>query len=777
MAVFRPDPAHLATQIKSIAEQTDIGPLTLIAVIADGTSETLLRDTAAGAGVDVHVLNPGGQLDAVRAFEAGLTEALTISEKQAADGPEPLIAMSDQDDLWHPQRLSRGCAEIRRTGALLVHSDARLIDDSGTELHPSMFRYERRHRAPGLRGLLYRNNITGMTTLMQVGLLRTALPFPQQNGVHFYHDLWLGLIAEALPGPGVHLIQEALVDYRQHEKNAIGAVDRSARRWLRRRSREERLSWMRREAGPYALARYLGISVHNRMAETMANGGIPVDSARTGSLRPYLRHRLGAGPHLLDAARLLFTGHARLSRIAAGFALVNAGRLVWTLRDTFYSRLPKALDDFDNRLYGLSPGVPPKKSDITGAIGGGTKQPQDYKSLIDTRKMPSWEPVVTPETDAAIIILVPTLNPTEIFAGIATALDIGLGLAARGRRVRFIATDMPLVNPAASRLFVTRRLAPEAIESGAANRIELQCGVLGRGLTLNPDDRILATAWWSAHIARHLIDEYDLNETRFWYLIQDFEPNFYPWGPEFADAMASYELGFEPIFNTTLLRDHFATQGFGFATAGALAFHPSIDIARYADAPRNPVPSESGARRLALYGRPEVPRNMFATAIEALGLFIQDCGLGPDDIAPVSIGLRHDPVKLPGGVVLESMGKLAWDDYPPYLLGTDLGLTLMYSPHPSHPPIEMAASGVRVVTNRFGGKDLATLSPAILSSAPTGPALAEALLRAWNMPPVCDADRRIDLTLLGDPLDKMLDRLHEQLGATPGVASYGKKMS
>ena len=777
MAAFRPDPVHLKTQIKSIADQTDIGPLTLIAVIADGTSEGLVRDTAAGAGVDLHVVNPGAELDAVRAFEAGLTEALSLCETQAAEGPEPLIALSDQDDMWHPYRLSRGVAAIRQTGALLVHSDARLIDASGTELHPSMFAYERRHRSPGLRGLLYRNNITGMTALMQAQLLRTALPFPPQNGVHFYHDLWLGLIAEALPGPGVHLIQDALVDYRQHHSNTIGAVDRSSRRWWRRHSAQERLSWMRREAAPYGLARYLATSVHNRMTEIAANGGIPNGTARTGPLRPYLRRRLGAGAHLLDAMGLLLSGHARLSRIAAGYAVVNTGRLAWTLRDTLYSGLPAALEDFDNRLYGLSPGQPPRVPDVARAVGVGSRKPQDFESLIDTRKIPSWDPVVTSETDPAIVILVPTLNPTEIFAGIATALDIGLGLAARGRCVRFIATDMPLVNPTASRLFLTRRLAPEAIESGAANRIELQCGVLGRGLSLNPDDRFLATAWWSAHIARHLIDEYSLNETRFWYLIQDFEPNFYPWGPEFADAMASYELGFEPIFNTTLLRDHFAAQGFAFATADALAFHPSIDIARYADASRNPIPSESGARRLALYGRPEVPRNMFATAIEALGLFIRERGLGPNDIAPVSIGLRHDPVKLPGGVVLESMGKLAWEDYPPYLLGTDLGLSLMYSPHPSHPPIEMAASGVRVVANHFGSKDLSALSPAILSTAATGPALADALSRAWDMPPVDDADRRIDLTLLGDPLDRMLDRLHAQLDARPGAAPRKNKAS
>jgi hypothetical protein len=46
----------------------------------------------------------------------------------------------------------------------MVHSDTRLVAEDGeTVLQKSVFAFERRHRNPGLRGLLYRNNITGMT--------------------------------------------------------------------------------------------------------------------------------------------------------------------------------------------------------------------------------------------------------------------------------------------------------------------------------------------------------------------------------------------------------------------------------------------------------------------------------------------------------------------------------------------------------------------------------------------------------------------------------------
>lgn len=323
--------------------------------------------------------------------------------------------------------------------------------------------------------------------------------------------------------------------------------------------------------------------------------------------------------------------------------------------------------------------------------------------------------------------------------------------------MRFIATDLPVASPGASRAFLLQRL-PRAEARAAAGRISLHCGVSEAHVPAHPRDVFLATAWWTANVADRLTAGHGYDSRRFLYLIQDFEPNFYPWGQEFSDALASYSLDFDPIFNTTLLRDHFAAQGFAFATPDTPAFHPAIDIGHYADAPR-PERAPGRPRRLALYGRPEVARNMFPTAVEALARFVADEGLGPEDIELVSIGLRHGAVSLPGGLTLASLGKLPWADYPDYLRRVDLGLSLMYSPHPSHPPLEMAAAGVRVVTNRFGPKDLSRLSPAIASAEATAPALAAALSRAWHAGPLPDAARRIDLTRLGASPETVIEGL------------------
>jgi hypothetical protein len=754
MAVCRPEPAHLRAQIRSLADQTH-ETRHLVAVMADTCSDALVTELAEEAGLPLTLVPSDFALDAVRAFEAGLAEALRLIE---ADGDDDaaLVALCDQDDIWHPERLAKGVAALAASGAELVHSDARLVGPDGQEvLQRSMFAYERRKRQPGLRGLLYRNNITGMTTLMRPRLLRLALPFPAQSGVHFYHDLWLGLLAAATGG--VHLIPEPLVDYRQHGANAIGAVDRRRRQTGAARRKRPDAMWLRREAAGYGLARYLAHSTHNRLADAVADGRLDHGQARTAPLHPFLRRMRGAGTHLRDAAGLALQGKAGLARIAAGFAVVSTGRTAWTLREALGPGLKNAIGGFDARLYSLSPGLPPRPPVSQPAPDSPA---QDHGRIVDRRKEPGWTPDFTADSPA-VTVLVPTLNPTEVFAGIATALDIGLGLARRGFEVRFVATDLPISSPGSSRSFILNRLGTQAGAQAAAGRLHLHCGVQSTTLPAHRDDIFLATAWWSAHVAEKLVRRHGMTQERFLYLIQDYEPRFYAWGPEYADAVASYGFDFEPVFNTTLLRDFFAEEGYGFATADALAFHPAIDIARYA---RGARPGRGDVpRRLALYGRPDVPRNMYATAVEALARFVAEAGLGPRDIELVSVGQRHGDVTLPGGLTLKSLGKLPWEDYPDYLRGVDLGLSLMYSPHPSHPPLEMAAAGVRVVTNRFGPKDLGRLTPAIRSVPATAPDLARALAASWEAGPVPRADREIDLGALGLAPEDMMDRLAARL--------------
>jgi hypothetical protein len=64
----------------------------------------------------------------------------------------------------------------------------------------------------------------------------------------------------------------------------------------------------------------------------------------------------------------------------------------------------------------------------------------------------------------------------------------------------------------------------------------------------------------------------------------------------------------------------------------------------------------------------------------------------------------------------------------------DVGLSLMYTPHPSYPPLDLAASGAVVVTNRYGVKeDLTRYSENILCAELQVDALVDRLRDAVRL--------------------------------------------
>lgn len=137
-----------------------------------------------------------------------------------------LVALCDQDDLWPAHRLAALVGEFEvRPDLLLLHSNARLVDAAGAPLGSTLFDAlevsdgERAliHAGSAFEALLRRNLVTGATTVFRRELLESALPFPRG----WVHDEWLAIIASAVGR--VDLVEEPLLDYRQHGANQIGA--------------------------------------------------------------------------------------------------------------------------------------------------------------------------------------------------------------------------------------------------------------------------------------------------------------------------------------------------------------------------------------------------------------------------------------------------------------------------------------------------------------------------------------------------------------------------
>jgi hypothetical protein len=340
---------------------------------------------------------------------------------------------------------------------------------------------------------------------------------------------------------------------------------------------------------------------------------------------------------------------------------------------------------------------------------------------------------------ASLVVLIPSLELRKLTGGPNTILNLGASVAARGVPVRFVATHGPAASPEEldthlRTLTGRAESLPVTIESSAASR---RLG-LARG------DVVLATWWPTAHIAAGTLAATGASE--FLYLVQDFEPAFYPWSTNYALALQTYAMPMRAIFNTSLLRDHLVAGRIGrFGTdapdAISIAFEPAVDRELF-----RPRPAE-GSRRLLFYARPSKPRNAFELGLAALRRAVRDCAF-QGDWEFWSIGDAVPDLPLGGDAVLRPM---PWRSLPGYgeLLGSsDVLLSLMLSPHPSYPPLEMAAGGGHVVTNSFGVKTaeaLAAISPAIHAVAPQVDALAVALAEAARRP------RRTVATPMGLP--------------------------
>lgn len=204
----------VAEQIRSLLAQEL--PLPLEVVVSDDASrDDTLRICHELAADDprVRVLDPAPRrLGVVGNFERAIA---------ATRGG--FVALSDQDDVWDPDKLATLLAALRASpDAELAFGDMRVVGRDGELIASSFLRHQRMNaRGPDaltLRRLLVRNVVTGCALLARRSLIEAALPFP--DGCH-YHDWWLAVVA-ATRGEPV-FVDRALQDYRQHGGNVVGA--------------------------------------------------------------------------------------------------------------------------------------------------------------------------------------------------------------------------------------------------------------------------------------------------------------------------------------------------------------------------------------------------------------------------------------------------------------------------------------------------------------------------------------------------------------------------
>jgi hypothetical protein len=331
-----------------------------------------------------------------------------------------------------------------------------------------------------------------------------------------------------------------------------------------------------------------------------------------------------------------------------------------------------------------------------------------------------------PDLDArpSLVVLLPHLTLARMSGGPNTIFQVTARLAREGVPLRYVAAFGALApSIEAIREHVTTLTG---VDVHGANVEWVDASAAGASIAVGRGDVFLATWWRSAHVARSGLDHVRAGE--FLYLVQDFEPGFYPWSTKYALAAATYAMPARAIINTPLLRKHLVDSGFGRFSdpRQAVDFLPSVDRAVFQARKRN----RTGPRRLAFYARPRNARNLFELGLRALRVAIEEGVFAGGAWQFAAIGQELPELSLSATQLLRPEPWLPYEAYGRYLADSDVLLSLMLSPHTSYPPLEMAATGGHVVTNTFGAKTapaLAAISPRIHAAPPDVDSLVDAL--------------------------------------------------
>jgi O-antigen biosynthesis protein len=333
-----------------------------------------------------------------------------------------------------------------------------------------------------------------------------------------------------------------------------------------------------------------------------------------------------------------------------------------------------------------------------------------------------------PELDGQgrLVVLLPHLEVGKMSGGPNTVLQLAARLIPAGVRVRCVAVAGGVDD---RRALVEHLRAISGVDVGDEDLDVVAASGRTTTLSVGWDDVPLATYWTTAHLANAILEH--VHAPAFLSFVQDYEAAFYPWSSKAALVEATYRMPVRAIVNSPFLAAWLDLIDSGLPADPLLrtTFLPAVDRAVF-----RPRPRPAGtARRLIVYARPRNPRNLFELALAALRRAVAAGVFAEEPWEFLAIGQELPDLPLTDRVQLVAQPWLGYAAYGELLASADILLSLMHSPHPSYPPLEMAATGGEVVTTTFGPKTasaLRELSPRIHGVTPDIDALVAGLASA-----------------------------------------------
>ncbi len=299
----------------------------------------------------------------------------------------------------------------------------------------------------------------------------------------------------------------------------------------------------------------------------------------------------------------------------------------------------------------------------------------------------------TPHTSLRLNLVTDSINSGSLFGGVATSMILATLLTERWNCDLRIITRIEEAN----KKNFGHILSANGIQfSKNVEFIFASCFNPMSEIPVGDQDVFLTTSWWTTQSVKATF-----GEKRIIYLLQEDERAFYPYGDDrlkCSDLLKSPGIQF--VINTKLLYDHFVSDGFKNIQENGLWFEPSWNNDTFFYEKSEP----NYKKNFFFYARPNNLRNLFYLGIEVINQAVLLGILKPEEWELYFVGKDIPSFSINNLFVPHVYQNLPWTEYAALVRKVDLGLSLMYTPHPSYPPLDLAASGAVVVTNRFGMK-------------------------------------------------------------------------
>lgn len=359
--------------------------------------------------------------------------------------------------------------------------------------------------------------------------------------------------------------------------------------------------------------------------------------------------------------------------------------------------------------------------DISSGVG--EKERIRYKKVPRTSPLGPLQVFSTPSSGRRVNLVTDSINAGSLFGGVSTSVIFCALLA---KRLNCQLRVITRTEKAASHNFFEVLKNNKIAYKDNVEFIYVDLFSTSIGIDVSSDDLFVATSWWTAHSCLEAVEA-----NKIIYLLQEDERMFYPYGDDHlrcSSVLSNPDIRF--VVNTELLFNHFASQGFNNIVQNGLWFEPSFSSYEA----RLSSPQYSAKKKFFFYARPNHYRNLFSLGLETIHTAVARGILNSEEWEICFVGLGLSTLKFPIAFEPTIIEGLSWSEYVRFIRSVDVGLALMYTPHPSYPPLDLAASGAIAVTNQHGIKqDLSCYSDNIICKQATAESLLQGIKEAIRL--------------------------------------------